>query len=71
MGWTASSIGVGMRLPQETTNIESVNALTSMAGAVGFSVGDGGFLSNALLGYYILRKPQFNSNIIYKIRLYV
>ena len=67
MGWTANSVGIGMRLPQETTNIESVNALTSMAGAVGFSAGGAGFLSNALLGYYILGKPQFNSNIIYKI----
>ena len=54
MGWTANSVGIGMRLPQETTNIESVNALTSMAGAVGFSAGGAGFLSNALLGYYIL-----------------
>ena len=65
MGWTANSVGIGMRLPQETTNIESVNALTSMAGAVGFSAGGAGFLSNALLGYYILGKPKFNSNIIY------
>ena len=67
MGWTANSVGIGMRLPQETTNIESVNALTSMAGAVGFSAGGAGFLSNALLGYCILGKPKFNSNIIYKI----
>ena len=67
MGWTANTIGLGMGLVQSTTNIESVNALASMAGATGFSAGFGGFLSNALLGYYIFRKSQFNSNIIYKI----
>ena len=67
MGWTANTIGLGIGLPQGTTNIDSVNALASMSGAVGFSAGFGGFLSNALLGYYIFGKPQFNSNIIYKI----
>ena len=67
MGWTANTIGLGLDLPRGTTNIESVNSLASMSGAVGFSAGFGGFLSNALLGYYIFRKPQFNSNIIYKI----
>ena len=67
MGWTANTIGLGIGLPRGTTNIDSVNALASMSGAVGFSAGFGGFLSNALLGYYIFGKPQFNSNIIYKI----
>ena len=67
MGWTANAVGQGMGLVQSTANIESVNALTSMSGAVGFSAGFGGFLANALLGYYIFRKPQFNANIIYKI----
>ena len=67
MGWTANTIGLGLDLPRGTTNIESVNALASMSGAVAFSAGFGGFLSNALLGAYIIRKPQFNANIIYKI----
>ena len=67
MGWTANTVGLGMGLPQGTTNIASVNALASMSGAVAFSAGFGGFLSNALLGAYIIRKPQFNANIIYKI----
>ena len=67
MGWTANTIGLGLDLPRGTTNIESVNALASMSGAVGFSAGFGGFLSNALLGYYIFGKSQFNANIIYKI----
>ena len=67
MGWTANAVGQGVGLVEHTTNIESVNALASISGAVGFSAGFGGFLASALLGYYIFGKSQFNANIIYKI----
>ena len=67
VGWTASVVGEGMRIRLDQINIESVNAVASISGAASFSAAGGGFLANALLGYYIFGKPQFSQNVIYRI----
>ena len=67
IGWSANAFGNAIRMPLSDTNIESVNAVASMGGALSSTGGLPGFISMGLIGFYIFRKTDFSSNNIYKI----
>ena len=67
IGWTANAYGSAINIAESMASIETVNAVASIGGLIGFTGGVGGFISAALIGIYVLGNPKFIPNSIYKV----
>ena len=67
IGWAANAYGSAIDISESMASIETVNAVASIGGLIGFTGGVGGFISAALIGIYVLGNPKFIPNSIYKV----
>ena len=67
IGWAANAYGSAIDISESMASIETVNAVASIGGLIGFTGGVGGFISAALIGIYVLGNSKFIPNSIYKV----